>query len=72
MIPTEIGLAYCNKLFFTERAMKDLLAKEREACGKGGSCLGGFLEMAGKYNACRRRQAEESNKLCLESPGNTV
>lgn len=30
MIPAEIGLAYCNKLFFIERELKDLSAEERK------------------------------------------
>lgn len=30
MIPGEIGLAYCNKLFFIERGLKDLGADERK------------------------------------------
>lgn len=31
MIPAEIGLSYCNKLFYIERNIKDLLADERKA-----------------------------------------
>ena len=30
LIPAEIGLAYCNKLFFIERELKDLSAEERK------------------------------------------
>lgn len=29
-IPAEIGVAYCNKLFYLEREFKDLSAKERK------------------------------------------
>jgi len=31
MIPAEIGLSYCNKLFYIERELKDLPADERKA-----------------------------------------
>lgn len=31
MIPAEIGLSYCNKLFYIERELKDLPAGERKA-----------------------------------------
>ena len=31
LIPAEIGLAYCNKLFFIERELKDLAPEERKA-----------------------------------------
>lgn len=31
MIPAEIGLAYCNKLFYIERELKELPAEERKA-----------------------------------------
>ena len=31
MIPAEVGLAYCNKLFFIERRLKGLPAEERKA-----------------------------------------
>jgi hypothetical protein len=31
MIPAEIGLAFCNKLFFIERKLKELSADERKA-----------------------------------------
>lgn len=31
MIPAEIGLAYCNKLFYMERNLKGLPADERKA-----------------------------------------
>ena len=30
MIPAEVGLAYCNKLFFIERELKNLPADERK------------------------------------------
>lgn len=31
LIPAKIGLAYCNKLFFIERELKDLAPEERKA-----------------------------------------
>ena len=31
MVPAEIGLSYCNKLFYIERGLKDLPADERKA-----------------------------------------
>lgn len=30
MIPAEIGLSYCNKLFYIEKTLKDLPAEERK------------------------------------------
>ena len=30
MIPAEVGLAYCNKLFFLEKQFRDLTPEERK------------------------------------------
>ena len=30
MIPAEVGLAYCNKLFFLEKLFRDLTLEERK------------------------------------------
>ena len=66
LLPAEIGLLYCNKLFYLERTLKELEAEERKQQRTilEQPVWGTVLELAWHTASNWRKQAWESGELC--------
>ena len=74
LIPAEIGLSYCNKLFYIERELKNLPSDERKVKReeKETAVWTSFWKWINSHPGTGWQQTRKSGKLCPESPGNAL